>query len=208
MNKEALRDDDVFFKMKDEYGGNVMGTTRSFYLISNKNMTVEFIKERLQSANNRYVKKAVIAHSEDAKWFMFFETNMCDGYCASTDDTELLSNLFSSDVVAFSIFDSDVLFVSYTDYFAQISINVAKPNDDNYEEYDSDLYKLDFPKFLVPFCKSDKRQKLYDIWESQDYDDADDRLDGISDLIDACLMYDYDDEIPGYELIYASKENI
>ena len=54
---------------------------------------------------------ATIAYRPDAKWLPLFETKLCEGYIASSRDAARLSKLFAVPVLAFSVFDSDILFV-------------------------------------------------------------------------------------------------
>lgn len=97
-------------------------------------------------------KCAVIAYNACAKWLPFFEEKLCEGYIASSKDAEKLSKIFGAPVLAFSIFDSDILFVSYSDAAKNIAYDFAKPNFEEFEEFDTDQYSTAFPEFMLDFC--------------------------------------------------------
>lgn len=145
--------------------------------------------------------EVIIGYNEASKWLPLFGDHLCEGYSSSTKDTDFISELFKTDVLAFSIFDSDVLFISYSRYADKMSINIAKPNYDGYEEYDSELYSSEFPRFLMEYCPEPQHQKLIDIWESQDYVFADDRMLEICELINAKVIYTAEDLSEGFEKI-------
>lgn len=150
-----------------------------------------------QSQGNR----AVIAYSPEAKWLPLFETTLCEGYTASSKDSIRLSKLFNAPVLAFSIFDSDVLFVSYSDAKKGIRYDYAKPNCEGFEEYDTDQYSTEFPDFLSEFCS---KPELESIWNNADEVFADDRLEKLCRLMQIDLLYDSTCALEGYQFISAS----
>ena len=137
----------------------------------------------------------VLAYNENSRWIALFEPTLCEGYCASDKDTRFLSNVFNSDVIAFSLFDSDVLFISYSRLSDNLSFNISKPNNDDCIEYDSDMYPSDFPDFLAPFCYETGLERLNEIWESEEYTFADERMNDICMLIGASILWNAE-EIP------------
>ena len=65
-------------------------------------------------------RRPVIAYDKTAKWLPLFEENLCEG-CEMSDDTlKWLYRVFGAPVLAFMIFDSDVLYVSYIDDKSQV----------------------------------------------------------------------------------------
>jgi hypothetical protein len=180
-----------------------MGVTMAFYIIRNEGLTLESIKSGLQAISEKRKLKAAeglfAAYKESSGWFALFELRLCEGYCASGRDTDYLSGVFSSDAVAFSVFDSDVLFVSYSRFSDKSTFNHAKPNDEDYEEYDSDMYDTDFPEFLVPFCPAHDREKLAEIWRSEEYYAAEDRMMDICELIGVPVIDEQSEMPDGYE---------
>lgn len=129
------------------------------------------------------------AFAEDAKWIPIFEANMCEGFNASSRDTDRLAELFGVPVLAFSIFDSDVLMVSYSDCERGVKANFAKPNFPEMEEFDTDCYRTEFPEFIRAYCTADKQERLMEIWNSEEYTFADDRMIDICELVGAQAIY-------------------
>lgn len=144
--------------------------------------------------------RAAIAYRPDVKWLPLFETNICEGCTASSRDAMELSELFGAPVFAFSIFDSDVLFVSYCDAERGICYDYAKPNYEEFEDYDADQYSTEFPDFLAEFCD---RAELEAVWDNPDEVFADDRLEKLCQLMQMDLLHTGDQPSEGYELISA-----
>lgn len=143
-------------------------------------------------------KGAVIAYRLEAQWLPLFETALCEGYTASSKDAMRLSKLFQAPVLAFSLFDSDVLFVSYGDAEKEICYDYAKPNFEEFEEYDVERYSTGFPDFLTEFCS---KTELKAIWNRADEVFADDRLEKLCRLMQIDLLYDGACVLEGYQLI-------
>ena len=97
-----------------------------------------------------------IRYQENAKWRLFYDEDVWEGYIALHENAMQLSIICSTPVLAFSVFDSDILFVSYADTNKNIHYNYAKPNIDGYDEFDIDLYKTAFSRFLLDFCLDDE----------------------------------------------------
>ncbi len=150
-----------------------------------------------QSKGNR----AVIAYSPEAQWLPLFETTLCEGYTASSKDATRLSKLFNAPVLALSIFDSDILFVSYSNAEKGICYDYAKPNCEEFAEYDTDKYSTEFPDFLSEFCS---KPELNSIWNNADEVFADDRLEKLCRLMQIDLLYDSTCTLEGYQFISAS----
>lgn len=140
-------------------------------------------------------KKSVwLACRPDARWLPLFEERLCEGYTASSRDTDRLARQFSAPVLAFSIFDSDILFVSYSDPENDIRVDYAKPNWEGFEEYDMDLYQEEFPAFL---CAYADEAALREAWEGEEVF-ADDRMHKLCGLIGAQVLYDSQDLPEGF----------
>ena len=144
--------------------------------------------------------RAVIAYSESAMWLPLFEETLCEGYIASSRDAGELSELFGAPVMAFAIFDSDILFVSYSDAANGTAYDYAKPNSEGFEEFDAERYSTAFPEFLLEFCG---REELKAAWDKPGEVFADDRLGRISQLLQMELLYDGSHLPDGYRGIYA-----
>lgn len=121
----------------------------------------------------------------DAAWLPFYQTRLCDGSIQSSRDLGRLSEAFGTPVLAFALFDSDVLFVSYRDNAAGAAYDYARLPFEAYEEYDGEVYRLGFPEFLASLCPPDRREELRRIWEEDNKDDvfADDRMWKLMDLL-------------------------
>jgi len=204
-----------------------MGTCKSFYNIYAGNLTDEqiqigfsSIREAVLQANNKKINMMknlyfstefleglvrilnnfestlAIAKNESLKWFPFFETYFHE-QVASSREAQVISEAFQAPVITFSIFDSDILFVSYTDSINGISLDYASPNSEGYEEYDQDLYSRDFPQFLLEYSDASVHQKLLDIWRSYDYIFADEKMKDICRIMNMYVLYDaYEHDLP------------
>lgn len=142
-------------------------------------------------------KRAVLAYRPDAKWLPLFEENLCEGYNASSRDAGKLAKTFGAPVLAFSIFDSDILFVSYAAPEKGISVDYAKPNFEGFEEYDMDQYQEAFPQFL---CVYGEETALRDAWKGEEVF-ADDRMAKLCELIGAQVLYDSSELPQGFQWI-------
>lgn len=122
----------------------------------------------------------------DAPWLPFWHTRMCEGSIQSSQTLRRLSEAFRTLVLAFALFDSDVLFVSYWDNAAGEACDYAKlPPWEGYEEYDKEIYRLGFPEFLAELCPPERREELRQVWETDSEDDvfADDRMWKLMELL-------------------------
>ncbi len=130
-------------------------------------------------------KEMQAAFRPDAAWLPFYQTRLCDGSIQSSRDLGRLSEAFGTPVLAFALFDSDVLFVSYRDNAAGAAYDYARLPFEDYEEYDGEVYRLGFPEFLASLCPPDRREELRRIWEEDNKDDvfADDRMWKLMDLL-------------------------
>lgn len=117
----------------------------------------------------------MIAHRPDAPWLPFFNVDICEGYNASSRDARKLSRLFGVPVLALSVYDSDILFVSYSDAAKGAEYDYAKPNSEWMEEYDMETFRNEFPAFLLELRPTLTEEKLREIWEADEVF-ADDRM--------------------------------
>lgn len=117
----------------------------------------------------------MIAHRTDAPWLPFFNVDICEGYNASSRDARKLSKLFGAPVLALSVYDSDILLVSYSDAAKGVEHDYAKPNSEWMEEYDMETFRNEFPAFLLELCPTLTEDKLTEIWEADEVF-ADDRM--------------------------------
>lgn len=147
---------------------------------------------------------SVIGYRPDAPWLPFFDTGMCDGYNASSMDARRLSKIFGAPVIAFSIFDSDILMVSYSDAEKNIDHDYAKPNWEGMEEYDTELFRTDIPEFLLFLCPGLTREKLTEIWEGEEVF-ADERMGKLCKALKMFPIYQADSIPDGFEAIQADQ---
>ena len=156
-----------------------------------------WIKQHIsrQEKQNGLNRNPVIAYNKTAKWFPFFETNLCEGSIAIIDDLKLLSRIFGVPVLAFSVCDSDILLVSFTDQKNMVEYNHAKPNISNFQEFDVEVYKTVFPSFLLDFCDNNDHKKLAEIWNSDQYIFAEDRMTNMCAILGISVL-DNDREAP------------
>lgn len=127
-------------------------------------------------------KGTQVAFRPDAPWLPFWHTGMCEGSVRSSRDLRRLSEAFGTPVLAFALFDSDVLFASYLDGAADEAYDCAKPNWEGYEEYDAETYRLGFPEFLARLCPPEERERLRAVWDGEE-DFADDRMWKLMELL-------------------------
>ena len=184
-----------------------MGTTMAFYQIQNRNFTQNELKDIMgqtfgytdRDDEDDSLDCPTILYQESAKWLPFYDEDICEGYIASHEDAMKLSIIFSTPVLAFSVFDSDILFVSYADTNKNIHYNYAKPNIDGYDEFDIDLYKTAFPTFLLDFCLAKEKEAFDEIWNGEEVF-SENRMECLCELIGATPVYD---EIPeGFQGIF------
>lgn len=124
----------------------------------------------------------MVAYRQDAAWLPFFEVNICEGYNATSKDARRLSKAFGAPVLVFSIFDSDILMVSYSDAAKKIAYDYAKPNVEGMEEYDRSLFKNMLPTFLLELCPTLTEEKLREIWNGDEVF-ADDRMYKLGEVL-------------------------
>lgn len=142
----------------------------------------------------------VVAYRPDAPWLPFFDVDICVGYNASSRDALRLSEAFGVPVLAFAIFDSDILFVSYCDAAKNISYDYAKPNLEGImDEYDTGVYQAEFPQFLLDLCPKISEEALREIWDGDEVF-ADDRMGKLCQVLGAVPFFC--EEIPeGFETV-------
>ncbi len=131
-------------------------------------------------------KGPVLAYRSDARWLPLFEETLCEGCTASSRDTERLARKFGAPVLAFSIFDSDILFLSYSDPGRGFRADFAQPNFDEAQEMIDEPYRMEFPAFLCAYADEEALRK---VWEGEEVF-ADDRMHKLCQLIGAEVLYD------------------
>lgn len=146
--------------------------------------------------------KAALFYQETAKWLPLFEEQLCDGNNVGSWDLAKLSKRFRAPVFAFSIYDSDVLMLSFCDDQNNRMYDHEKPDYDSEDwgECFKDGFCREFPAYLTEFCEQKDWDRLKAIWESEDCD-ADERMEKVAELTGMNTVYDFDSEIPGFEKI-------
>lgn len=156
------------------------------------------------AALNNFTRHGAVAYRENAKWLPYFITELCDGHIVSSKELVRTSEQFETPVLAFAVFDSDILFVSYCDGEKQIFYDYVKPNCPEIEEYDPEMYQEGLPAFLLSLDGEDKVQplgevqRLKDIWDEEDMAFADDRMYTLLEFLDMQVIYDQDDIPEGF----------
>lgn len=144
----------------------------------------------------------MIGYRPDAPWLPLFGEHLCEGYNASSRDARKLSKTFGAPVLALSVFDSDILFVSYSDAAKGVEYDFAKPPCEGYEEYDTELYSTQFPQFLTQLCPALTEEKLTEIWEADEVF-ADDQMYKLGEVMGLTPIFA---EVPeGFEVITADQ---
>lgn len=155
----------------------------------------------LRGAMEQEEKGPQVGFRADAPWLPLWNTELCDGAIRSSKDLNRLSEAFQTPVLALALFDSDVLFVSYRDNATGEAYDYAKPNYEEYDEYDSETYRTQFPEFLTELCPPDSRPRLEEIWSAEE-DFADDRMYNLLELLGAVVLDPEAEHDPeGFELI-------
>lgn len=146
-----------------------------------------------------------VAYREDARLLPCFDWKLCEGHTASARDAELLGQIFGAPVISFAVMDSDALMVSYSNPGTGIRADYARANRPGMEDelFDMDVYRPDFPEFLWEYCDEADRGKLREIWESQDYTFAEEKMEDIGGLLGIDFLYERDDVPEGYEALEA-----
>lgn len=153
---------------------------------------------------DNFKRHGAVAYREDARWLPYFTTELCDGHICSSKELVQTSELFQTSVLCFSVFDSDILFVSYCDAEKRIFYDYAKPNVPGDEEYDTELYQEDLPTFLLSLDGGDNVQRIEDvqklkaIWDEEGLVDADDRMLNLLKFLGMQVVYDENDIPEGF----------
>jgi len=171
-----------------------------------KKFEPEWIDRIRAAQEKRCVRKKlpVIAYCKSIKWLPFYMESMCDGCNATDNDLKRLSMTFDAPILAFSIYDSDILFISFVEAKSDIICNHAKPNYDSFTDYDVDLYKKGFPVFLQDFCDKEKHHLLVDTWNSTGYAFAEDRMSDIQKILGITAIYNDQEAPEGFVLLSAN----
>ena len=146
-------------------------------------------------------KPPVLGYRPDASWLPFFDSGMCDGYNATSADARRLSKIFGAPVIVFSIFDSDILMLSYSDAEKNIHYDYAQPN---CEGYDTGHFQRELPLFLLFLCPGLTRETLKELWEGEEVF-ADDRMEKLCEALRMFPIYQADSIPEGFEAIRADQ---
>lgn len=144
-----------------------------------------------------------LGYRADAKWLPFFSQDLCEGQNVTSRDAAELSLTFGAPVLAFSIFESDVLYLSYADAACKVFYDYVKENYDGFDCMDIGHFARSFPEFLTDFCGRDSRPKLLEIWEGEEVF-ADDRMEKLCDMLGAGLIFSAHHMPEGYEMVTCS----
>ena len=213
---ESANPDALGTKMKEVSNFSNLKTSQ-FNKMFEQSMTPEMLKQIHEGVaatrlhfdailgRNTMESRPAVAYSENARWLQLFEEHLCEGTNASNGDLTMLHSVFDAPVLAFSIFDSDVLLISYIDSEKRICSH-AKQNIGEFDEAEKEGFSTDFPEFLLAYCDKERHDKLRDIWGSEGYVFADDRMRDICTMLDIAMVYQSNEIPEGYRLIFASSE--
>lgn len=143
----------------------------------------------------------MIAYRPDATWLPFFDVDICEGCDVSSRDARKLSKIFGAPVLALSILDSDILYLSYSDAAKNLVYDYIKPNVDGMmEAYDVEQSQAALPSFLLELCPALTEEKLTEIWEADEVF-ADNRMYKLGEVMGLSPIFM---EVPeGFEVITA-----
>ena len=158
---------------------------------------------RIASSQRRKTPKAALAYSESAVWLPLFLESLCEGNITSSDELLPISSQLHTPALAFSVYDSDALFVSYCDGKSGAAHDYVKPNFPQFEEFDSTKYRAAFPAFLSELCGEANRGRLVAVWNAENVVFADDRLSKLAELMELPVIYDFNEERSGFRRIPA-----
>jgi hypothetical protein len=195
--------DQVFKRLEQSMGHDIFKQATDKY-----NETRAFFDDIFGWNRQAKTNSTVIAYNETKSWLPFYEETLCDSNIASINDLRRLNDLFDAPILTFSLFDSDVLFISYIDQKHNILFNYAKLPFEGYGEYDSSVFSTDFPEFLKDYCNDHNYQKLQDIWFLEKMFCAEDILYDICDLLNIDTMFDAEDIPEDYEPIIAKQPEV
>ena len=143
---------------------------------------------------------SAVAYRRDAPWLPFYEEQLCDGNIADSQSAERISRRFQAPVLVMALFDSDIFFLSYCSADSGVRYDYAKPNSSEIEEYDTDLYRTEYPEFLASLFPSADPDALHRAWEEEEVF-ADDLLGKLCGLLGLPLLSGNGTPPEGFELL-------
>ena len=186
---------------------------QSFFTLLQQFITPEMMKQaeaehkQMESLFQRPQRtdspKVALAYCDNAHWLPLFIESLCDGHIVCSKELKRLSQQFHTPVLAFAIYDSDALFISYCDDNKGIMYDYIKPNSQEFEEYDSNLYQKDFPQFLLSLCDTTRHKRLLSIWNEPNENFADDRMEKLAELFEMKVFHNFSGDLPGFQRIIA-----
>lgn len=181
-----------------------MGLSIAVYFIQNKSFAPEKLAAKMsgEGTGGESLFDAMIAYNKAAKWLPFFQMDICEGYTADIEDVKDLALRFEAPVLAMSVLDSDVLYLSYYEPETGEEYSYARPNDGEMEEY-VEGYSTEFPAFLSKLCGSDEHSALEEIWENAEFAFTEDRMEKLCSALQAKPLYSADEIPEGYTAIYS-----
>lgn len=175
-----------------------MGTMSSNIFIANQSMTREQaggLVAKLQGAQLYY--------SPSASFLPLFSTQLCEGSVLGIQDARNLSSMLNVPVLVLSTYDGDILYVSYVNTDTNACYAHARV------QYEEDIEQMlteespDVPVFLLELFPSVQQEQLVEIWESEEIDFSEDRLEELANLLQLDLPREQNDNITGYEKLSA-----
>nr|WP_325185706.1 hypothetical protein [uncultured Oscillibacter sp.] len=153
--------------------------------------------ERQEAAS---LRSPSLAYRRDTPWLPYFEMRLCDGSIADSRAAKKLSRQFGAPVLVMALFDSDILFLSYADAAGSTVCDYAKPNFEEMEEYDTDLYSTEFPEILLRLFANTDAAAVRDIWDGEEAF-ANDRLEKLCQLLGLPLLGEGCPMPEGFEIL-------
>ena len=193
-----------------------MGASYSLLYLRNRGFSQDNLKELVTGYNNLSAeeagysgadakfyqeKSASIIYNADAEWLQLYDDAMSDGYIASVIDMQVLAKHFGTTVLSFSVFDSDIINISYYDpvgdFYRDTEVSNVSFDDD--DDGDADISQL--PDFMLKLCSDDKHNRLCEILYVDECVFVEEKLQAMCELLGLTEVYDLDELPPQYQII-------
>lgn len=149
---------------------------------------------------------ALLAYGQDKAWWPLFEYHLCDGNLAEKEDVLQLHQQFQTAILAFSLMDSDVATVTACNGQGKIIAWHGMAEDGYLEAYDMEERATAFPDALCQLFPQADAQALKQVWSKQGLVFADERVQGLCQLLGLPLLYDKQTVPAGYIALHGEQQ--
>lgn len=150
----------------------------------------------------------LLAYGQDKAWWPLFECRLCDGNLAEKEDVLRLHQQFQTAILAVSLMDSDVATVTACDEQGKVIAWHGKAEDGYLEAYDMEERATDFPAALCQLFPQADAQALKQVWSKKGLVFADERVQGLCQLLGLPLLYDGQTVPTGYVALHGTQQEI